>query len=763
MRRTSINWSPNEHDAVSVANSRVCLAFLRIFRDVPVEIDRHSLDRVTKPMWPAIRLERGPFQRWLKAQSKVVNLFDGRRKKSLGSAVDSLDDDVPQWLRELTAPSSKLPSDAPDDEALYLLGSALLRDVSECRALYDAVEQRLARCAARVLPIDRNIGWLAELLGLNLVERGLLTLCAAMEASTLEHDVLSYITSFARRVRALRIALQLPDEHDVSVAVDRRGTLQRSGLLVADERADNDLDDLFRLSRLGSLLTTSVFASVDEMATRVLKPLPEADSTLAWPHLQSRTVLLQRVLGTAMGCGDVGINVLLYGPPGTGKTQYARQLAAQAGAQAFGIDDMNEQQRAASRDERLGSLRLNEVFAPAEHSVLVLDEAEDIFQTDYASPLRRLAGPPDDSKSWMNQLLEGNRVPVIWISNQIDHIDPAYLRRFTYCLEFPVPPRELRREIARGHLSPVGGSEQLIDAIAAHATLPAALVASAARFVTLSGAAPECVDAAAQQMLTDHLRAMGQPFRKAVVDGTTRFDLDYLNVQGSAQPSPMLKSLSRLGRGTILLAGPPGTGKTQLAAQIARQLDRELVYRTAADINSKWYGESERNVASLFTDCDPVGEVLFLDEAETLLGDRSSTGQRADRAVTAEFLRRVEAFEGIFVCATNHVADFDPALMRRFVFRLQLLPLTAQQRERLLGECMANLNVNGNRELVTALNASQLARLQRLDQLTPGDFSNVAKRFRALDVQADAGAWLDELEEEHQAKPGSARGAMGFM
>jgi len=46
--------------------------------------------------------------------------------------------------------------------------------------------------------------------------------------------------------------------------------------------------------------------------------------------------------------------------------------------------------------------------------------------------------------------------PVIWISNQIGHIDPAYLRRFTYCMQFPVPPRAMRRRIAESHLAPLG-------------------------------------------------------------------------------------------------------------------------------------------------------------------------------------------------------------------------------------------------------------------------------------------------------------------
>jgi hypothetical protein len=62
-----------------------------------------------------------------------------------------------------------------------------------------------------------------------------------------------------------------------------------------------------------------------------------------------------------------------------------------------------------------------------------------------------------------------------------------------------------------------------------------------------------------------------------------------------------------------------------------------------------------------------------------------------------------------------------------------------------------------------ALDARVSARLDRLDRLTPGDFANVVRRVRALELQPDADGWLDELEAEHATKPGAARRGIGFM
>lgn len=62
-----------------------------------------------------------------------------------------------------------------------------------------------------------------------------------------------------------------------------------------------------------------------------------------------------------------------------------------------------------------------------------------------------------------------------------------------------------------------------------------------------------------------------------------------------------------------------------------------------------------------------------------------------------------------------------------------------------------------------ALDASVAARLDRMDQLTPGDFANVVRRVRSLQLQLDAAGWLDELHAEHETKPGAGRSVIGFM
>ena len=490
-------------------------------------------------------------------------------------------------------------------------------------------------------------------------------------------------------------------------------------------------------------------------------PLPSGTETLEWPHLRPAQSLLSAALAEALERRTPGLNILLHGSPGTGKTEYARQLLAEIGAAGFAIDHADNDGDEASRGERLASLRLSQTFASQhERAVLVLDEAEDIFQSDYQHPLSRLFRSRAESKAWMNSLLETNAHPVIWISNQVHHLDPAYLRRFTLCLEFPPTPHLLRRKITEQQLGAVGCSLETIDSVAAREHTAPALLATAVRFCTLSVGSSLGPDVAVRTFLDEHAKAAGHQSAPLRPRRLTRFDMQFLNVEGTATPPRLLQALRTQEPAALLFSGPPGTGKTQFATEIASQLGRQLVVRTASDINTKWYGESEANVARMFRECEPKSELLFLDEAEVLLGSRGATAHRADRAVTAEFLRWLEAFQGIFICATNHPTDFDAALTRRFTFRLEFRPLDQRQRLALYSELALERPPEGGLAYPD-LDAATTKRLAQLELLTPGDFANVARRVRSLRLGAEH--WIGELEAEHRVKGSADQARIGFM
>lgn len=766
MPRCDDTWPPTSDAPNAVANSRVCLALLRVYRNVTLRTHDCDLSALARPFWPLLRRQRklllhatAGFSAPPDAEA-ITGVQPARRRRSSISNIQIWQ----QWHAEHKDGRGMLPALPPGTEFLEALGEAMLRGDSRFRLVFDAVQKQLqARVAVTRLPSDRAVNVLARMLSLAPEEKKLLALAAAVHACDFGTAPFTAVAGAARLLAGVRAALVTPTEHQVRHMLRRSSALSRSGLMDPDAFNNRrDMEDVLRLSGQGMLLLSSPATKAAELARLVLKPLdmPATVKPLAWPHLEQRTVLLETAVRRALSTHRNGVNILLYGEPGTGKTAYAHALVTRAGAHGYAVSDTMTGGEPASRDHRLASLMLTQVFAPPGRSVVVLDEAEDVFQSEYNNPFSRLLGKRDESKSWTNNLLEGNKHPVIWISNRIDHLDPAYLRRFTYCLEFPTSPRKVRSEVARQHLEPLQCSAQVLDAVAGNPRLAPAVVASAAGFAQLLGATGPRADAAVTLMLGDLTKALGAEQRPQVAQRATRFDMRYLNTRGAVSAQAVSAGLQRLGQGRVLLSGPPGTGKTQYAAEIAQQLGRELVYRTASDINSMWYGQSERNVARLFGDCDPRGEILFLDEADTLLSPREQSSHRAEVAVTAEFLRQLEAFTGVFVCATNFGKQLDAALLRRFEYRLELLPLTVTQRAALF--CEAALGWGGA-GTAPELPLAVQARLQRLDQLTPGDFANVVRRVRSLQLALDPDGWVGELEAEHATKPGAAPGGMGFL
>lgn len=766
-----ITWTFSKKQPLAVANARVLLALVRLVRRVRGGFEHGMATEAIGELLPVLARMKA------KALSAVG---DWRAEKNKRYDKEQQEADLNRMAEELSEEIIFLDSSPADmDESgtpVSLLDwgcqSALAHAWADhhpaVNNLFLEVEATLEQFVASTShPSDSNISILREALGLNASETAFLKLMTAFLYTSVERHFFDFPKGYSKIVPAMAAILNT-GSREIHQMFGRNARLVSSGLWERREYGGyraGSLDNMFELtSRAGRLLSVK-YESMDEMSNAILAAVERSPKhiPLTWPHLAGQEKLLKRVLLHALDKNAPGINVLLYGEPGTGKTEFARQIIGSVNGSGFLVTNMDEQGEEASRRERLQSLGLCQTFATGkQRSVLLLDEAEDIFQQDHSSFFGRAFGSNNETKAWMNGLLEQNKRPVIWISNRIDHLDPAYLRRFTYCIEFPTAPRRVRREIASALLEPAGCSAGTIEIVSENRHLVPALVDSAAKFARMVGDAQCPPDDSVRAHTTALLKAMGRNVQAQIAQRATRFDLHYLNVQGNASAQRILESLGVIKQAALLMSGPPGTGKTQFAAEIAKQGGRELVYRTAADINSMWYGESERNVARMFQECDTASELLFVDEADTLLGARTADGGRADRAVTSEFLRHIESFEGLFVCATNHARFLDPALMRRFTFRMRFLPLTSAQRHVMFCELATAWDPAGQAPM-PALDALEASRLARLDQLTPGDFANVAKRVRVLKLELNPRQWLDELEAEHAAKPDGERAPMGFV
>jgi vacuolar protein-sorting-associated protein 4 len=166
----------------------------------------------------------------------------------------------------------------------------------------------------------------------------------------------------------------------------------------------------------------------------------------------------------------------------------------------------------------------------------------------------------------------------------------------------------------------------------------------------------------------------------------------------------------------ILLFGPPGCGKTLLAAAVATEIDANFYSIDAASIMSKWLGEAEQNVAKLFgsarksaTDGKPA--IVFVDELDSLMGNHSNEVGGEIR-VKNQFLKEMDgivdkgkALHVYVIGATNKPWDLDWAFIRRFQKRI-LVPLADHAtRLNMLKLYSSNLQIDSNVDL------QELARL----------------------------------------------------
>lgn len=138
----------------------------------------------------------------------------------------------------------------------------------------------------------------------------------------------------------------------------------------------------------------------------------------------------------------------------------------------------------------------------------------------------------------------------------------------------------------------------------------------------------------------------------------------------------------------ILFEGPPGTGKTLSARILAQQTGLAMVHIPVESVVSKWYGESEKNMAAIFEACSKLdGAILFIDEIDALATDRGSSGgiHEVSRRMLSVLLEKIEGFEQnrrtTVVCATNRKQDLDSALLSRFGLTIRFDLPTSTSRE----------------------------------------------------------------------------------
>ncbi|MCF6200331.1 MAG: ATP-binding protein [Hyphomicrobiaceae bacterium] len=455
-------------------------------------------------------------------------------------------------------------------------------------------------------------------------------------------------------------------------------------------------------------------------------------------HIATDRDLIAGVLKGAAKAKAKGVNILIYGPAGSGKTELTKMATLSAGLSLYSAGEASASTEGESnRSERLSDLVFAlRLLAGARGTAILFDEMEDV-----AWQLIKRGG----SKLYLNRILENNPVPVLWTSNHIGEVDPAVLRRMTLAIELKQPPASQRAHILRrlDQRIKVGLNDEDIEQLSRQIDATPAVLENALKAAKFSGGGRAAVERAASGIV----RAIsGNRTKKAT--SLPEFD------PRLTRAKPDLNGLTdRLSEGgnlnfSLLLSGPPGTGKSAYGRYLANHLGLEVIHKRASDILGAFVGESEKRIADAFEQSREQKAMLIFDEAETFLFDRRDAVRSWEISQVNEMLTWMEDHAYPVVCTTNLMDRFDRASMRRFTFHVKY-------------DFLGKVELPRAYEVFFGFKAVPGEGMS-FQNLTPGDFAQARRQARVLGLMDKPLEVIDLLAEISKTKPGNAA-SIGFV
>ena len=370
--------------------------------------------------------------------------------------------------------------------------------------------------------------------------------------------------------------------------------------------------------------------------------------------------------------------ILLHGPPGVGKTYLAQAIAGEYGMNLIHV----------STGDLVASLvggsarNIEKAFDTAlQHlpCLLFFDEFDSVAQ-------RRDTTPDQESRRTVNQLLtsleahrDERRLLVMAATNSIEHLDPAVIRpgRFDRHIRIDLPDEKARRAIFETELDdrPASASIDLDDLVRRTEGMTPAGIEKVVDMAALEVFRQATQTGDELELQTQHLLSAIERY-----GGQDRPTVEHWTWDSLVLPPAIKAQLQQIQSVVedpesarrfgvepptgLLLAGPPGTGKTTVAKVLAAQARASFYPVSGADVMSKWVGESEQNIRQLFERArENRPSIIFIDEIDALAGRRGSVEVHDTQVnqLLAE-IDGVSGQQGVFIIgATNRPDQLDPA------------------------------------------------------------------------------------------------------
>ncbi|MDX1975232.1 MAG: AAA family ATPase [Rickettsiales bacterium] len=362
----------------------------------------------------------------------------------------------------------------------------------------------------------------------------------------------------------------------------------------------------------------------------------------------------------------------------------------------------------------------------------------------------------------VQRLFENNpSAGLVFTTNNWEQIHPAVKRRAHVQVDFAVPNAHKRAQIVRNicaeqHLDI---SDKDIEKLAITYRVAAGKWASAIKNAAITAEGPDQIISEIKYWIeAQAVRDHGSVSAITSMHTRPEHGYDFKLVNPVAKDGVSLEQFTEFTRSQppekqkfrILLDGPPGTGKSEYIWHLADLIGRDVIYAKASDILDMYVGGSEKNIAEYFRRAEESGSILFIDEVDSILRERSGAERGYEVSQVNQFLTNLEHYKGMIACSTNNPKSLDAAVFRRFKFRTTFDFLTTEQCEyaykTFFGREAPPNSFDGIRRLVPAdfVNAKE----QASDYNFLEDDDRILKRLK--NIEKDKPKWLQPHGETRE-------------
>lgn len=516
--------------------------------------------------------------------------------------------------------------------------------------------------------------------------------------------------------------------------------------------------------------------SKQEMMKRIARIYPKSTLEIAdFSYMKSDLDMLLNYCKNAKNP-----SVFLYGRAGVGKNEIAALIAKELNRELWEIHNIDTQ--GVMREDRLEQFIRAQAMLKADKSVILLDECEEFFPS--LSPKYNEDKP---SKNTLNKMLESVKIPSIFLSNSAN-IDPAFLRRFDIVLEIHAPPKEKKQAMIEKALKSqrIRLDSRIISQICESSLSQGVLLQACKVAKTLAkhklyslkncektpkstAANSHIITQSLIQVLNEHLKLQGQkliatskpkslPYNMSLIHASVDMKALCERIKSVCGAKDANVDSSSSGQDStqgvrILAYGMAGSGKSEFAKALAKELDKPIILKKASDLLSMWVGGSEKNIAKAFREAEQRGAILVLDEVDSFLQDRSGASVSWEISQVNEMLTQMESFAGIFIATTNFMDNLDRASIRRFDMKIEFKPLDFARLQKAFGLYAKHLGIG---DYATFLESTFGKReLEKLENICFGDFALIARGVAFAPLES-AEQLLEKLQEEARIKSLSA-------